>query len=64
MDRDKAGYGRKMERLPTDARGPLCQCQLGGLFTRLDSARVGVERLYSKDLERQQRRLPENARGP
>ena len=52
MDRDKAGYGRKMERLPANARGPQWRCQLGGLFTRLDPARVGVVRLHSKNLER------------
>ena len=64
MDRDKAGYGRKMERLLADARGPQWHCQLGGLLTRLDPARVGVMGPHSEDLGRQQRRMPADARGP
>ncbi len=57
MDRDKAGYGRKMERLPADARGPQRRCLFSGLLTRLEPARVGVGGLHSEDLGREQWRL-------
>ena len=64
MDRDKAGYGRKMERLFADARGPQRRCLVGRLLIRLNLARVGVVGPHSEDLGRQQRRLSADARGP
>ncbi|EXU95032.1 HET, NACHT and WD40 domain protein [Metarhizium robertsii] len=42
MDYDKASYRRKMERLPTDARGPQRLGQLGHVLARLDPTRIGI----------------------
>jgi hypothetical protein len=42
VDHDHVGYGRYLECLSADARGPQRFCPVGGLLSRLSMARVGV----------------------
>jgi NACHT domain/N-terminal domain of NWD NACHT-NTPase len=42
VDHDQVGYGRYLECLSADARGPQRFCPVGGLLSRLSMARVSV----------------------
>src|SRR5271169_5364633 len=60
MDYDQADYGKQVESMSADARGPQRFGQLGRLLARLTAARVGFGRSHSQDLGRSDGRVSAN----